>query len=127
MSTAVGSHYLIKVLGEHWALILTDAAPGKDGNDERLAFLSDTRRVTPSGVACELVVPLEQETGVSEGGLERQFARSRYAVSFLSSGQTFARITLHGRVPELKAIAKWLAGRTEQEFDWDRNLMPSPT
>ncbi|WP_405656892.1 MULTISPECIES: endonuclease/exonuclease/phosphatase family protein [unclassified Streptomyces] len=123
--------YLLKVLGEDWAIILTDVTLGKDGNNERLAFLFDTRRVKPSGLACELVVPLEQQTGVSASGLERQFARTPYAVSFLSSGQTFTLITLHvdygntaaDRVPELKAIAKWLAGWAEQEFGWDHNLI----
>jgi hypothetical protein len=68
---------------------------------------------------------------VSASGLERQFARTPYAVSFLSCGQTFTLITLHvdygdtaaDRVPELKAIAKWLAGWAEQEFDWDHNLI----
>lgn len=123
--------YLLKVLGEHWAFILTDVTLGKDGNNERLAFLFDTRRVKPSGLACELVVPLEQETGVSPQGLERQFARTPYAVSFLSAGQTFTLITLHvdygdkaaDRVPELEAIAKWLAGWAEREFGWDHNLI----
>ncbi|MFD5702514.1 hypothetical protein [Streptomyces lasiicapitis] len=73
----------------------------------------NTARVKPSGLACELVVPLEQAAGVSVAGLDRQFARIPYAVSFLSSGQTFTLVTLHvnygkkaaERVPELKAIA----------------------
>ncbi|MDQ1051845.1 hypothetical protein QFZ76_010170 [Streptomyces sp. V4I2] len=55
--------YLLKVLGEHWAFILTDVTLGKDSNNERLAFLFDTYRVKPSGLACELVVPLEQDAG----------------------------------------------------------------
>ncbi|MGP4088758.1 endonuclease/exonuclease/phosphatase family protein [Streptomyces sp. KR55] len=123
--------YLLKVLGEDWAFILTDVTLGKAGNNERLAFLFDTRRVKPSGLACELVVPLEQDAGVSAASLDRQFARTPYAVSFLSSGQTFTLVTLHvnygkkaaERVPELKAIAKWLAGWAEREFGWDHNLI----
>ncbi|MDO0917825.1 endonuclease/exonuclease/phosphatase family protein [Streptomyces sp. DT2A-34] len=123
--------YLLKVLGDDWAFILTDVTLGKEGNGERLAFLFDTRRVKPSGLACELVVPIEQDAGVSAGELERQFARTPYAVSFLSQGQTFTLVTLHvlfgesaaGRVPELKAIAKWLATWAEREFGWDHNLI----
>ncbi|MFD5430393.1 endonuclease/exonuclease/phosphatase family protein [Streptomyces sp. NPDC127084] len=122
--------YLLKVLGEDWAFILTDVTEGKAGNDERLAFLFDTRRIKPSGLACELVVPIEQEAGVGAAALDRQFARTPYAVSFLSAGQTFTLVTLHvdygkkaaERVPELKAIAQWLAGWAEQEFGWDHNL-----
>lgn len=123
--------HLLKALGEDWAFILTDVTEGKAGNNERLAFLFDTSRVKPSGLACELVVPIEQGAGVSAGALDRQFARTPYAVSFLSSGQTFTLVTLHvdygqsaaERVPELKAIAQWLAGWAEQEFGWDHNVI----
>lgn len=123
--------YLLKVLGEDWAFILTDVTLGKAGNQERLAFLFDTRRVKPSGLACELVVPLEQDAGVPAGDLDRQFARTPYAVSFLSQGQTFTLVTLHvlygkqaaDRVPELRAIAKWLANWAERESGWDHNLI----
>ncbi|MDQ1051846.1 hypothetical protein [Streptomyces sp. V4I2] len=68
---------------------------------------------------------------MSAGSLERQFARTPYAVSFLSSGQTFTLVTRHvdygntaaDRVPELKGIAKWLAGWAEREFGWEHNLI----
>lgn len=80
--------YLLKVLGDDWAFILTDVTRGPSGNDERLAFLFDTRRVKPSGLACELVVWVEGAPGIAAGALDRQFARTPYAVSFISSGQT---------------------------------------
>ena len=59
------------------------------------------------------------------------FARTPYAVSFSSSGQTFILVTLHidyasspaDRVPELEAIAEWLAGWAETEYSWDHNLI----
>lgn len=123
--------YLLKVLGEDWAFILTDVTRGDAGNSERLAFLFDTRRVKPSGLACELVVPIEEDAGVPESALQQQFARTPYAVSFLSQGQTFTLVTLHvlygdqaaDRVPELQAIAQWLATWAEREFGWDHNLV----
>jgi endonuclease/exonuclease/phosphatase family metal-dependent hydrolase len=123
--------YLLKVLGDDWAFILTDVTRGSAGNSERLAFLFDTRRVKPSGLACELVVPIEEDAGVPATDLEKQFARTPYAVSFLSQGQTFTLVTLHvlygdkagDRVPELRAIAQWLASWAEQEFGWDHNLI----
>ena len=43
--------YLLKLLGEDWGFILTDVTKGSQGNDERLAFLFDTGRVKPSGLA----------------------------------------------------------------------------
>ncbi|PWI13190.1 endonuclease [Streptomyces sp. Act143] len=123
--------HLMKLLGEHWAFILTDVTRGEDANPERLAFLFDTRRVKPSGLACELVVPLEQGADLGRGELDRQFARTPYAVSFLWREQTFILVTLHvrfggppaDRVPELRAIARWLADWAEREFGWDHNLI----
>jgi endonuclease/exonuclease/phosphatase family metal-dependent hydrolase len=123
--------YLLKALGDDWAFILTDVTQGPAGNDERLAFLFDTRRVKPSGLACELVVWIEDNPNIAAGALDRQFARTPYAVSFISSGQTFILVTLHvdygkqaaDRIPELKAIAAWLANWAEREYGWDQNVI----
>ncbi len=69
--------YLMKVLGEEWAFIMTDVTKGPSGNNERLAFLFDTTRVKPSGLACELVIPEQADTsGLKPGALNHQFART---------------------------------------------------
>lgn len=122
---------LLKVLGPNWGLNLTDVTEGAPGNGERMAFLFDTRRVVPSGLACEIVVPEEQLDRIEIGALDRQFARTPYAVSFRSGTKTFILITLHvlygesaeERVPELKAIAGWLAGWARDINSWDHNLI----
>ena len=41
----------LKLLGEHWSMILTDTNKSNSGNDERMAYLFDTRRVNLSGLA----------------------------------------------------------------------------
>ena len=61
--------HLIHALGPNWALSLTDVTEGAPGNSERMAFLFDTRRVVPSGLACELVVPEEQLGRIGPGAL----------------------------------------------------------
>lgn len=108
----------MKVLGDHWSMILTDVTKGSSGNGERMAYLFDTRRVNLSGLACELVVPQESLTGdISNDAMQTQFARTPYAVSFKSCEKTFILVTLHilygkkseDRIRELKAIAKWLS------------------
>jgi endonuclease/exonuclease/phosphatase family metal-dependent hydrolase len=122
---------MLKVLGDDWGFILTDVTQGPTGNDERLAFLFDTRRVKPSGLACEMVVWVEDNPKIAAGALDRQFARTPYAVSFISSDQTFILVTLHvnygkqaaDRIPELKAIAEWLANWAEREYGWDHNVI----
>jgi hypothetical protein len=78
----------MQVLGDSWGFVMTDVAKGSAGNDERLAFLFDTTRVKPSGLACELVEPVETDPAkIKPGVFNRQFARTPYAVSFISSGQ----------------------------------------
>ena len=123
--------HLLKALGTSWGLSLTDVTEGAPGNGERMAFLFDTRRVVPSGLACEIVVPQEQLDRIEPGALTRQFARTPYAVSFRSGTKTFILVTLHvlygereeERLPELKAIAEWLAGWARDINGWDHNLI----
>jgi endonuclease/exonuclease/phosphatase family metal-dependent hydrolase len=122
--------HVLKVLGDAWGMILTDVTKGSDGNDERLAFLFDTRRVKPSGLACELVLPPTRGDNGSAVAV-RQFARTPYAVSFTAGADTFILVTLHvrfgsgpaDRVDELEAIAQWLADWAQRENDWGHNLL----
>ena len=119
---------VLRLLGEHWSVILTDVTRGDPGNNERLAFLFDLRRVRPSGLACELVVPAEE---LEPGALGRQFARTPYAVSFAAGAQAFTLVTLHvlwGRGPEdrlgeLRVIARWLADWAAASDDFGQNLI----
>ncbi len=124
---------VIKALGPDWGLILTDVNPPPAGNGERLAFLFDTRRVRPSGLAAELVEPEDElkEGKIAEGALQEQFVRTPYAVSFRSADQTFILITLHvkygddaaGRTGELKGIAEWLRDWAQRTEDYNQNLI----
>ncbi len=123
--------HMLKVLGPSWGLILSDVTKGAPGNGERLAFVFDTRRVRLSGLACELVVPREKLSEFSQDNLDKQFARTPYAVSFISGSKTFILVTLHviygkkaeDRVPELKAISGWLAEWAKDINAWGHNLI----
>ncbi len=122
---------LLRWLGDDWAFLMTDVTQGAEGNDERMAFLYDTTRLKPSGLACELVVPQEWMKAVGADALQRQFARTPYAVSFKAGGTTFILVTLHvtygdnaaSRIPELKGIARWMREWADQENDWSHNLI----
>ncbi|MEG6509662.1 endonuclease/exonuclease/phosphatase family protein [Methyloligella sp. 2.7D] len=122
---------MLKTLGRDWQLLMTDVTRGTAGNNERLAFLFDSRRVGLSGLACELVVPEEELNDISPDALTTQFARTPYAVGFRAGDITFVLVTLHvlygddvlGRVPELRAIAKWMADWAEQTTEWEQNLI----
>ena len=122
---------LMRCLGDDWAFLMTDVTLGDAGNDERLAFVFDTRRLKPSGLACELVVPPGWLGEIAPDALRQQFARTPYAVSFRAGNTTFVLVTLHvtfgkaavDRVPELKGIARWLADWATQENEWSHNLI----
>lgn len=121
---------MLKTLGPHWQFLMTDVTHGKAGNSERLAFLFDARRVMLSGLACELVVP-DEVLGVGEGAMQRQFARTPYAVGFRSGAETFVLVSLHvdygskpeDRYPELKAIAAWMDDWSRRMTEWEQNFL----
>ncbi len=126
-----GLQEMVKLLGNNWGLILTDVTKGSYGNGERMAYLFDTRRVQLSGLACELVVPKEQFRKIDKEALDKQFARTPYAVGFRVGQKTFVLVTLHilygkkakERIPELKAIARWLKQWSKTTNAYDRNLI----
>lgn len=123
--------HALDVLGSDWGLLLTDVTRGSRGNDERLGFLFDRRRIQLSGLAAELVVPQEELDDVSPDALQKQFARTPYAVSFRCGDQTFILVTLHvlygdsaaERTPELRAIAEWLDSWARDVNSWGHNLI----
>jgi endonuclease/exonuclease/phosphatase family metal-dependent hydrolase len=121
---------LLAALGPNWATIMTDVTRGKAGNNERMAFAFDLRRVRPSGLAGELVVAIETGTSLAPAGLDRQFARTPYAVSFAADRIQLTLVTLHvlygketARAEELREIAEWLARWAREERHWNQNLI----
>jgi endonuclease/exonuclease/phosphatase family metal-dependent hydrolase len=99
-------------LGPDWGLIMSDVCAGSKGNAERLAAVYDKRRVQPSGLAGEIVLPPSPEGDPAE-----QFDRTPYIVGFQSRTERFALLTTHirygdsptDRVGELKSLAAYTA------------------
>jgi endonuclease/exonuclease/phosphatase family metal-dependent hydrolase len=122
---------MMKWLGDDWAFLMTDVTLGSAGNSERMAYLFDRTRVRPSGLACELVVPQEWLDEIGEDALQRQFARTPYAVSFQAGSTTIVLVTLHvdygndsaDRIPELKGIARWMRDWANRSNAWSHNLI----
>jgi endonuclease/exonuclease/phosphatase family metal-dependent hydrolase len=124
--------HLLKLLnrdGDDWSFLMTDVSRGSAGNNERMAFVFDARRVRLSGLASELVVP--PEWNVPDRVLRQQFARTPYAVGFRAGRETFVLTTLHvdynarpgGRAEELAGIADWMDDWAQRESSWDHNLV----
>jgi endonuclease/exonuclease/phosphatase family metal-dependent hydrolase len=122
----------MKFLGGDWSFLMTDITKGAKGNKERLAFVFNNRRLRLSGLACEIVIPPEWTPKIqSENALSTQFARTPYAVSFLSGDKTFILLTAHinygdkpeDRVEELRWIAKWMYEWAHETNDYSQNLI----
>jgi endonuclease/exonuclease/phosphatase family metal-dependent hydrolase len=107
-----GVRKLQEWLGPDWGVIFTDVTLGALGNNERLTFLFDSRRVTPSGLAGEIVLPPTER-----GDPAKQFARSPYAVGFQTHGESLVLVTAHiyygrsrdDRIGEISALAEHVA------------------
>ncbi|MES2555582.1 MAG: endonuclease/exonuclease/phosphatase family protein [Bacteroidota bacterium] len=120
----------MKLLGDNYSFLLTDVNQGNAGNDERMAYIFDNRRVQLSGLACELVMPDQWRTD-PKGFTTEQFVRSPYAVSFKTKGQTFVLVTMHliygnksaDRMNELKGIARWMASWAKDVYSYHQNLI----
>ena len=104
-------------LGGDWGLILSDVSAGPKGNTERLSFIYDKRRVQPSGLAGEIVLP-----PTPEGNPNIQFDRTPYIVGFRSAAERFALLTAHikygnipaDRLPEIKSLSAFIASEIRQ-------------
>lgn len=99
-------------LGDSWGVLMSDVSAGEKGNDERLAYLYDRRRVSPSGLAGEIVLP-----PTDDGDPQEQFDRTPYIAGFRCGEERFSLLTAHirygdvpaDRIPELKRIAHYTA------------------
>jgi endonuclease/exonuclease/phosphatase family metal-dependent hydrolase len=107
-------------LGPNWGVILSDVSAGASGNTERLAYVYDKRRVIPSGLAGEIVLPPVQVTdaqGTTVMQPAAQFDRTPYIVGFQASSERFALLTVHirygrveaDRVDEIRNLASYVA------------------
>jgi endonuclease/exonuclease/phosphatase family metal-dependent hydrolase len=103
---------LDKFLGDDWGVIVSDVSAGPKGNAERLAYIFDKRRIEPSGLAGEIVLP-----AIDEGDPLQQFDRTPYIVGFQSAQERFALLTAHikyGQIPEdrlseIKNLSEFIA------------------
>jgi endonuclease/exonuclease/phosphatase family metal-dependent hydrolase len=122
---------LLKTLGDNWSFLMSDVTMGEAGNSERMAFVFDSRRVTLSGLAGEVVIPSEWLHETGQDALKEQFDRTPYAVSFRAGKDTVLLCTAHikfgkranDRVPELKALARWMGEWAQRTTDYEQNFI----
>ena len=113
---------VMRILGPNWSYITTDVTEGRSGNNERMTFVYDTRKVWFQNVAGEIVLP--KNMLVAD---DRQFARTPFMVCFQSGWLKFSLCTVHlyygstsgeryeRRVAEIEEIGKFFAKRVKRE------------
>lgn len=135
----VGAHLgalnkLRRRLGGTWQYVVSDVTAGSAGNQERMAFLFDRRKIRFSGVAGEIVIPPIEDKKGKTIAPANQLARTPTIVGFEAGWFRFMLSTVHiiwgqgvaehpARVAEIEALAKFLKGRSEDETAWSRNLI----
>ena len=124
---------MCKLLGRWWRYVVTDSSEGDVGNNERLAFLYDTRKVRFGGVAGEIVLPPLEDAAGNPVPQEQPF-RTPYLAGFRVGWVNFMLTTAHikfgenrradpGRVREIRDVARFLARRLNQTGTWSRNMI----
>lgn len=131
---------LDEFLTPNWGVMLSDVSAGEKGNSERLAYIYDRRRVIPSGLAGEIVLPPLELESDDEGNSKKimpaeQFDRAPYVVGFQSARERFALLTVHIRYGEIeedrlneiqqlsKYVAREIRDRANFEGAEERNLI----
>ncbi|BBD09199.1 endonuclease/exonuclease/phosphatase family protein [Desulfovibrio ferrophilus] len=122
------------VLGPYWKCVFTDTAEGSRGNNERMAFLFDSRKVRFGGLAGELVIPPLQD-GRRTVGAADQFWRTPFVVGFKCGWSSFSLCTAHilwgsgggdnppDRVAEIKHLAQFMRTRALDPDSWSQNIV----
>lgn len=108
---------LDELLGSNWGLVISDVSGGSKGNSERLTYIYDKRRVQPSGLAGEIVLP-----PTDEGNPAQQFDRTPYIVGFQTANEKFSLLTAHiryGKTPadrlgEISTLSQYIATEIRQ-------------
>ena len=110
---------LMSLLGDWWDYIVTDVTEGRSGNEERVAFIFDHRKVRFDHVAGEVVFP------DTKGKKVVQAARSPFLCAFKSGWRRFSLCSVHiyygkaspndpRRVQEIATLATLLAKRNKR-------------
>ena len=122
-----------QLLGPWWKYIVSDVTAGESGNEERLAYLFDSRRVRFSGLAGEIVLPpIKGEDGNMYPA--RQLVRTPYMAGFRAGWFSFILSTVHliwgeevhdfaPRVEEVEQLTDFLVNRRSEHGAWSRNMI----
>ena len=125
---------LMDLLGWWWKYLLTDVTVGEPGNQERMAFLYDSRKVRFGGLAGEVVIPPRKGEDCKTLEPAKQLARTPFITGFGIDWFKCTICTTHilygkgvsedpDRLQEIRVLAQFLADRTKEKFAWAKNMI----
>lgn len=104
---------VMRILGPSWSYLTTDIKPDATGNDERMTFVYDTRKIWFKHMAGQVVL-----------GKDTQFVRTPFYAAFQSGWFRFSLCTVHilygdwkdtrERIREIDDISGFLSARAER-------------
>ena len=132
-----GLYRLQNVLGNQYRVIYSDVTEGRSGNKERLAFLYDSRKLSFTNLAGEIVIPpmkVEEAGEEKEYRPQEQLARTPFIIGLRTSWFKFMIATVHiiygkgrsdtpERVREIRYLSDFLAARAENQHAHAGNLI----
>lgn len=121
---------LMSILGGWWNYLVSDVTLGTQGNNERSAYIYDTRKLLFGGLAGELVPEMKKEGGTLKA--EFAFSRTPYVAGFKAGWFKFTLCTQHmyygeaksddlQRLEESKNVVKLLKKRMKSKDAWANN------
>lgn len=135
-----GLEEVMDLLGKEWDYVVSDTTEGSSGNDERIAYVYNTRKVRFGGLAGELVLPpvVERIPDPDNPGKKikkvthlEQLWRTPLICGFVAGWAKFQLCNVHiqwgeselSRAEEIHHIGKFLKARTEDEAAWARKII----
>ncbi|MCB9262910.1 MAG: endonuclease/exonuclease/phosphatase family protein [Flavobacteriales bacterium] len=132
-----GLNRVLNLMGSHWKYIVSDTNEGSPGNDERIAFVYNSRKIEFGGLAGELVIPPKEEK-IKVNGKNKtiykpvnQLWRTPLIGGFKAGWAKFMLCSVHiqwgeselSRKEEIDYLAEFLKKRTEDPASWARKLI----
>jgi endonuclease/exonuclease/phosphatase family metal-dependent hydrolase len=123
---------LMSILGGWWKYLVSDVTQGQHGNQERLAFIYDSRKISFGGLSGEMVPPTKKEGDLLSS--EFAFARTPYLAGFRAGWFKFTICAQHlyygeakpddpQRLKESEVITTLLRKRMESKDRWANNVI----
>lgn len=135
-----GLRQVMSLLGDDWKYVISDTTEGDKGNDERIAYVYNARKVQFGGLAGELTLPSKKERVPDPdrpGKMKTRYIpveqiwRTPLICGFSAGWARFMLCNVHiqwgeselSRKEEIDHVAQFIRNRTEDPTAWARKLI----